>query len=953
MKQKGHFSRKKVSGFKFLLVLASALLIFLHDQAPASIKKAELKALIVTGQNSHDWKISTSILKSIVENTMLFSVDMAISPSPGEKMDSFCPDFTSYDVVILNYEGDLWSKNTRRDFVAYVRSGGGVVVSHSAGRAFPSWKEYNTIIGLSAGKSRNENHGPYVFFKNGKAVMDHSPGTTGLHSNLHEFTVITREPLHPITKGLPVLWRHAEDQLLGLLRGPAENLTVLATAYSDPVHKGSGRHEPILFTVMHEKGRVFHTVLGHTGKDPSSSATQCAGFIVTFQRGTEWAATGKVTQTIPGDFPAVHTDDPAFTPVRTWPNYRPPFLKDILDELSSYEEGVHDEVILKLRRYVFANRNSENSRRASEKHLAIFLGSEATVTAKMAVCRHLRTLGTKVSVPALEALLLNTNTSDAARYALEKIPGKEAQGALIRSLDSVQDDIKPGIISSLGIRNEVSSAAQLEKYLYSQNQDIALSTAEALAHITSIRSAETLSLSLKKLKGDMRIKAASALLLCTDNLFDAEAPKERLFDLYGMLSAEGIPLPIQQAAIRGKIRTTQTCPIQMVINLLKSKNKRAYLPAIDMIPYVFGIQHIPDLCTILPELPASNQVQLLAVLSRHNIPQTQQSAVLLLDHKDQAIRLAALEALEKIGNEDTADLLARHAALSVGIEQTSARKALWTLRGPDIDQAVLTGLVKTEDPKIKNEFLRAISERQILSGTNLVLGQILSADPINRLQAIRTCREIANPGDLPQLLDLLFLVKSEKEAHELELTIAAISLKISLPERRGNAVIEKLEKIIEPKSRARLIRVLGKMGDNSKLALIRLALHDENEDIRDAAVRALADWPDLSPKYDLLQITQETGNSTHKILALRAYIRMIEMNKFQSPEGAVQNLKTALGLTSRPEEKKLVLGILPVFSCREALVLAGSLLEEDAVKEEAKIAFEMIEKQEKEKRKEI
>ena len=224
------------------------------------------------------------------------------------------------------------------------------------------------------------------------------------------------------------------------------------------------------------------------------------------------------------------------------------------------------------------------------------------------------------------------------------------------------------------------------------------------------------------------------------------------------------------------------------------------------------------------------------------------------------------------------------------------------------------------------------------------MNQILSDDPGNRLQAIRICREIAGPGDLPQLLDLLFVVKSEKDAHELELTIAAISSKISIPEQRGAAVIGKLEKTKEPKSRACLIRILGKIGDNSDLALIRLALHDENKDIQDAAVRALADWPDLSPKYDLLQIIQETENSTHKILALRAYIRMIEMDKFQSPEGAVLSLETALNLSSRPEEKKLVLGVLPVFSCRKALTLAESLLEDESVQDEARAAIEQIQK---------
>ena len=98
---------------------------------------------------------------------------------------------------------------------------------------------------------------------------------------------------------------HTKDELYSELRGPAKNVTVLATAYADPAKKGSGEHEPMLMTIEYGKGRVFHTVLGHVGPnetDPVDSIS-CVGFVTTLQRGTEWAATGKVTQEIPDDFP--------------------------------------------------------------------------------------------------------------------------------------------------------------------------------------------------------------------------------------------------------------------------------------------------------------------------------------------------------------------------------------------------------------------------------------------------------------------------------------------------------------------------------------------------------------------------------------------------------------------------------------------------------------------------
>ena len=95
---------------------------------------------------------------------------------------------------------------------------------------------------------------------------------------------------------------HQGDELYAHLRGPAENVTVLATAYSDPANRGSGHDEPVLMTIAYGQGRVFHTTLGH-----DVNALSSVDFVVTFQRGTEWAATGKVTQKVPVSFPTADT----------------------------------------------------------------------------------------------------------------------------------------------------------------------------------------------------------------------------------------------------------------------------------------------------------------------------------------------------------------------------------------------------------------------------------------------------------------------------------------------------------------------------------------------------------------------------------------------------------------------------------------------------------------------
>jgi uncharacterized protein len=254
------------------------------------------KALIIDGQNNHNWKATTPVLKKVLEETGLFSVDVATAPP--KDTAGFHPKFSDYQVVVSNYNGQPWPKETESAFAEYVEKGGGFVAVHAADNSFPNWPEYNAIIGVGGWGGRNEKSGPYVRFRDGQIVRDETKGGGGSHGARHPFLVEVRTKDHPITAGLPENWMHAIDELYDRLRGPAKNLTVLATAYADPKQKGSGENEPMLMAIEYGKGRSFHTTLGH-----DLEAMKCVGFQTTFTRGAEWAASGKVTQKVPADFP--------------------------------------------------------------------------------------------------------------------------------------------------------------------------------------------------------------------------------------------------------------------------------------------------------------------------------------------------------------------------------------------------------------------------------------------------------------------------------------------------------------------------------------------------------------------------------------------------------------------------------------------------------------------------
>jgi uncharacterized protein len=294
-----------------LTVLALLMCVPVARAAPAP------RAMILNGESGgpyHGWQETTPYLKKMLEETGLFQVDVVTVPPAGDDFSNFKPDWAKYQVVVFNYDApdERWPSDLKASFERYVRGGGGLAVVHAADNAFPKWPEYNLMIGIGGWRGRDEKSGPFWYFKDGTLVSDPSPGPAGQHGARLPYKVENQVIDHPITKGLPKVWMHVGDELYAGLRGPGENMTVLSTAYSDPANHGTGRNEPILMVIAYGKGRVFHTVMGH-----DLVALSCVGFIATYQRGTEWAATGGVTQKTPGDFP---TADKASTRAE----YEPP-----------------------------------------------------------------------------------------------------------------------------------------------------------------------------------------------------------------------------------------------------------------------------------------------------------------------------------------------------------------------------------------------------------------------------------------------------------------------------------------------------------------------------------------------------------------------------------------------------------------------------------------------------
>ncbi len=395
----------------YILIIALGLLTFFS----ACKNEPGYKTLIITGQNNHEWKTSYPILKQILDETGLFTSEIMITPEKGGDMKKFDPDFSKYRLVVLDYNGDSWSDKTNKAFLEYVKNGGGVVVYHAADNSFPGWKEYNEMTGLGGWGDRNEKSGPYVYYKNDELVVDTTAGPGGTHGKRREYIVRTRVPDHPVMKGLPARWFHGTDELYSLLRGPAKNMQILATAFADSAAGGGTmRDEPMLMAITYEKGKIFHTAMGHADKG-GGPAMQCAGFIVTLQRGAEWAVTGNVTQSVPFDFPGA-------AGVVLRPDFKEISLDEAFSRLGTYDIAKSTKYFTCLKYHITKSAGDPNKLLDLEKRMVkVLTDREAGAEAKKLLLRELSWMGSDYSVNAIKELQSNPDLKDEAEYALTRL----------------------------------------------------------------------------------------------------------------------------------------------------------------------------------------------------------------------------------------------------------------------------------------------------------------------------------------------------------------------------------------------------------------------------------------------------------------------------------------------------------------------------------------------------
>ena len=564
-----------------------------------------------------------------------------------------------------------------------------------------------------------------------------------------------------------------------------------------------------------------------------------------------------------------------------------------------------------------------------EGKLIGLLGSDAKVFDKAKACQRLAVIGTKRAVPALAALLGHEQLGGYARFGLEPIADPSVDDALRSAMGKLEGRLRIGAINSIGVRRDPKAVPALAK-LAATADACAEAALAALGRIATDEAVATLRQVLASGHAASRPAAAHACLAAAEHLLERHKDKEATA-LYDLVRKADVPAPLRAAATYQAILVRGAGGAPLLIELLKGEDAALVGVALRAARELPGPEVTRALAAGIATLPPRVQVLLIKALVSRKDPRASKALESLAASKVAEVRVEALAALGEVGEASAVAVLLK-AAGGAGAEAAAASSSLRSLRGEGVD-AALIGAMKSGGADLRAELIAVLADRGCTAATAALLDEAARGDEKVARAAFKALGVLAGPRDLPAIVRLLAAAKGE--AAQAETAVVLVAGRIADPSKRADAVLAALASAREPAPRAALLRVLGRIGGEKAYAAVGRAIGDDNAEVKDAAIRALAAWPDARAADALLGLAEDADSEVHRVLALRGYVRLLGLAKGADPRASVHKYAAVLATTKRADARKLVLAGLADVAHPEALALAMTQLDEAAVRAEA------------------
>jgi HEAT repeat protein len=554
-----------------------------------------------------------------------------------------------------------------------------------------------------------------------------------------------------------------------------------------------------------------------------------------------------------------------------------------------------------------------------------------TLEQKAVACKQLSIYGSKAAVPELAKLLSDERLASWSRIALEAIPDPAADAVLIEAAENLQGKLLVGVINSLGARRSKQAVDQLISRLDDNDTDVAAAAAVALGKIGGQRAIHAGRQAFASAKPVVRSSIAEGGILCAEQLL-AEGKREEAAAIYDEIRNADVPTQRILEATRGAILARGDDGIPLLIEQLKSQDEGTFQIALSTARELTGDKVVEALSAQLDSAtPEQAALIIYAIGDRPNVV-LPNSVLEAAAAGDERVRLAAIALVGRSGDATAAPALLEIAERSEGELSRAAIDALAGLKGKSVDAEIVSRLSSAKG-RSQMILIELVGERRIEATQDLVKA-LRQPDKSVRAAALVALGETIGPNDLKVLVTEVIQARSDEDREAAEMALHAASIRMPNRETTASELADAMPRA-STVAKAALLKILGAMGGSNALEAIAAAAKSGDDQLQDAATRALGEWmtPDAAPV--LLEITKDPSNKKYQVRALRGYLRIARQLKQLPDKERIAMARNALAVAERPEERELALDVLKRCPSAEAVELASSLLDDEELRTRA------------------
>jgi len=603
-------------------------------------------------------------------------------------------------------------------------------------------------------------------------------------------------------------------------------------------------------------------------------------------------------------------------------------INDLLPKLAAAK--VEDRHAPQMELQAFTLNAARPGAEAERAELAKVLAAKATdpavpQAARVWLVRQLEYIGAAESVAALATLLQGQDAElkECARRALEKNPAPGASEPLRAALKQGGETAwRMGLIQSLGERRD---AAAVELIVSGLSQpEISGAAAVALGKIASEEAVEGLWGACRQ----GHAGAEDGLIEAANELAATGKPKAAAA-ICSKLYTASRETRIRAAALAALAHADREKTKEMIPQALSEPNWRLQIAAVEAAREVYGKSASAALVKLLSGLKAEAKVFVVRMLEASE----EKELIAAAADSEETVRMAALERLGQIGSAAAIPVLFQSALGGAGGAQKAAAAALTSIAGPNAGAAIVK-LAGTGDAKSRAVAINALAGRGDASAAPALLKYAGESDLEVSAAACAALARLGTDKELDGLIQLVLGGKTPCAAAALQAIAGRTTDKAAAAEK----VIVRTQ-TAKPEQLALLFEVLAMLGGREALVAVSSAAATNNEEIRDAAIRALANWPDFLATKSLLVVAHDPQvKRVHSVLAIQAIARLVRSSETESPAARVEAALAAMKAAPRDEERKLLLSALGSVPDRKAAEAIKPYLSDPKFQKEAGLA---------------